>query len=94
MPGSAETESQRRRTGNARQSIVWPSVRGNLIRDPAMNNAENGRAFVRWVDGHVIEPAEWSELIDAVPPHWRKSVAELARSCAGAWVAQELEDRA
>jgi ParB-like chromosome segregation protein Spo0J len=89
-------ESQRRRPGNARQSTNWPSVRGNLSRDPAVKYAENGRAFVRWVDGHVIEPAEWGEFVDAVPPYWRKSVAELARSCAGAWLAfaQELEGKA
>jgi ParB-like chromosome segregation protein Spo0J len=89
-------EPPRRRTGSARQRMDWPSVRAYLSRDPAVRYAENGRAFVRWVDGHVIEPAEWRELIDAVPPHWRKSVAELARSCAGAWLAfaQELEDRA
>jgi ParB-like chromosome segregation protein Spo0J len=89
-------EPRRRRTGSARQGTDWPSVRGYLSRDPAVRYAENGRAFVRWVDGHVIEAAEWRELIDAVPPHWRKSVAELARSCAGAWLAfaQELEERA
>jgi len=89
-------DSQRRRTGNARQSVDWPSMRGKLSSDPAVKYAENGRAFVRWVDGHVIEPAEWGELIDAVPSHWRRSVADLARSCAGAWVAlaQELEGRA
>jgi ParB-like chromosome segregation protein Spo0J len=89
-------DTQRRRTRNTRQRIDWPSLRGNLSRDPAVKYAENGRAFVRWADGHVVEPVEWGELIDAVPPHWRKSVAELARSCAGAWLAfaQELEDRA
>ena len=89
-------ESQRRRTGNARQRVDWPSLRGNLSRDPAVKYAESGRAFVRWVDGHVVDPAEWGRLIEAVPPHWRASVAELARSCAGAWLsfAQELEDRA
>ncbi|WP_437091048.1 ParB/RepB/Spo0J family partition protein [Streptomyces sp. enrichment culture] len=90
------SESQRRRTGGARQSTDWRSVLGSLSRDPAVRYAQNGRAFVRWVDGHVIEPVEWCELIDAVPPHWRNSVAELARSCAGAWLefAQELEQRA
>jgi ParB-like chromosome segregation protein Spo0J len=88
--------SPSRGTGDARQNVDWPSVRSNLSRDPAVRYAENGRAFVRWVDGHVIEPAEWSELVDAVPAHWRESVAELARSCAGAWLAfaRELEDRA
>lgn len=89
-------KAQRHRVGNARQSIDWRSVRGNLSKDPAVKYAENGRAFVRWVDSHAIEPVEWCELIDAVPPHWRNSVAELARSCAVAWLefAQELEQRA
>ncbi|MGW6022258.1 ParB/RepB/Spo0J family partition protein [Streptomyces sp. NPDC055099] len=80
----------------ARQNVDWPSVRGDLSRDPAVRYAENGRAFVRWIDGHVIEPVEWGGLVDAVPPHWQGSVAELARSCAAAWLAlaQELEQRA
>lgn len=84
------------RTGNAGQGVDWPLMRGDLSRDPAVKYAESGRAFLRWVNGHVIEPAEWGELIDAVPPHWRKSVAELARSCAGAWLAfaRELDAKA
>ncbi|WP_405792397.1 hypothetical protein [Streptomyces sp. NBC_01506] len=81
---------------NPPQSGDWRAVRGNLSSDPAVKYAENGRAFVRWVDGHMVEPVEWCGLVDAVPPHWRYSVAELARSCAGAWLdfAQELEQRA
>ncbi|MEV6752879.1 ParB N-terminal domain-containing protein [Streptomyces sp. NPDC051214] len=84
------------RRGAARQSVDWPSVRDDLSRDPAVRYAENGRAFVRWIDGHVIEPVEWCGLVDAVPPHWQGSVAELARSCAAAWLelARELEQRA
>jgi hypothetical protein len=93
--GDGAVDSPRRRTRNARQNIDWVSLRGNLSRDPAVRYAESGRAFVRWVDSHVIEAPEGGELIDAVPPHWRKSVAELARSCADAWLAlaQELEER-
>ncbi|KES08654.1 hypothetical protein BU52_00985 [Streptomyces toyocaensis] len=89
-------ESPRPSAGSIRQGPDWRSVVGSLSRDPAVRYAQNGRAFVRWVDGHVIEPVEWCELIDAVPPHWRNSMAELARSCAGAWLefAQELEQRA
>jgi ParB-like chromosome segregation protein Spo0J len=89
-------EPPRSATGVSRQGVDWNAVRGNLSRDPAVRYAENGRAFVRWVDGHLIDPVEWCALIDAVPPHWRGSVAELARSCAGAWLefAQELEQRA
>ncbi|MWA09116.1 ParB/RepB/Spo0J family partition protein [Streptomyces sp. BA2] len=87
---------EREPSQNTRQSIDWRSVRGDLSRDPAVRYAENGRAFVRWVDGHLIDPVEWGALIDAVPPHWQGSVAELARSCAGAWLelARELEQRA
>lgn len=88
-------EPRRHRTGNDPQRGDWRVVRGNLSSDPAVKYAENGRAFVRWIDGHVVEPVEWGGLVDAVPPHWRYSVAELARSCAGAWLdfAQELEQR-
>ncbi|GGX22339.1 hypothetical protein GCM10010297_49380 [Streptomyces malachitofuscus] len=92
--GPAESPAQG--AGGTRQGPDWRSVVGSLSRDPAVRYAQNGRAFVRWVDGHVIEPVEWCELIDAVPPHWQHSVAELARSCAGAWLefARELEQRA
>ncbi|GIF47573.1 hypothetical protein Afe04nite_21120 [Asanoa ferruginea] len=95
-PSSEPAPALRNRTVGARQNVQWPSVRGNLIRDPAVKYAESGRAFVRWVDAHVVDPSEWSGIIGAVPPHWRKSVAELARSCAGAWLAmaQELEEKA
>ena len=91
----AQAEPPRRRVRTACANVDWPSLRGNLTRDPAVRYAESGRAFVRWVDGHVMEPAERGELIDAVPPHWRESVAELARSCAEAWLAfaQALEQK-
>ncbi|QNP76129.1 ParB N-terminal domain-containing protein [Streptomyces roseirectus] len=94
-PSGGPATSPRRAADNA-PGADWRSVLSSLSRDPAVRYAENGRAFVRWVDGHAIEPVEWCELIDAVPPHWRDSVAELARSCAGAWLefARELEQRA
>lgn len=89
-------EPRRHRMGNTPQRGDWRVVRGSLSSDPAVKYAESGRAFVRWVDGHVVDPVEWGGLVDAVPPHWRCSVAELARSCAEAWLefAQELEQRA
>lgn len=95
-PAAGPPAPSRQSGGNrSRQKVDWRSVLGDLSKDPTVRYAENGRAFVRWIDGHVIEPVEWFELIDAVPPHWRDSVAELARSCAGAWLefAQELEQR-
>jgi hypothetical protein len=87
---------QRPGSGSARHRTDWRSVRDSLSRDPMVKYAENGRAFVRWIDGHLIESVEWCGLIDAVPPLWQDSVAELARSCAGAWLdfAQQLEQRA
>ncbi|WP_233221496.1 ParB/RepB/Spo0J family partition protein [Streptomyces carminius] len=95
-PSGDPAKARRPGAGGTRPRTDRRSVLGGLSKDPAVRYAENGRAFVRWVDGHVIEPVEWGELIDAVPPHWRSPVAELARSCAGAWLelAQELEERA
>lgn len=90
-----QPEPPRRRRGSAYSVIDWRSLRGNLARDPAVRYAENGRAFVRWIDDHVIEPGERPDLVDAVPAHWRESVADLARSCAEAWLAlaRQLEER-
>lgn len=92
--GDGVPRSPRRTTDNAHRKVDWHSVRGNLIKDPAVKYAENGRAFVRWADGHLVGKVEWEELIEAVPPHWRTSIAELARSCATAWqeFAKALED--
>ncbi|MFE1439657.1 ParB/RepB/Spo0J family partition protein [Streptomyces sp. NPDC058739] len=99
-PGTARGETTERAVAPeryagdvSREGVDWNTVRDHLSRDPAVRYAENGRAFVRWVDGHLVDPVEWGELIDAVPPHWRDSVAALARSCAGAWLrfARELE---
>lgn len=85
-----------RRGPHAAPAIDWPSLRGNLSMDPTVKYVENGRDFVRWADRHVVDPATWGNHIDAVPAHWRKPVAELARSCAEAWLAfaHELEGKA
>jgi len=95
-PVDDPVQSPRRTTVGAQPGVDWPSLRGNLSRDPAVKYTESGRAVFRWLDGHVIEPAEWREVIDAVPPHWRATVADVVRSCAGEWLAfaRELEDRA
>ncbi|WP_327000775.1 ParB/RepB/Spo0J family partition protein [Dactylosporangium sp. NBC_01737] len=86
------SEPPRRRT--AGRTVDWPSVRGNLSKDPSVKYAESGRALVRWLNTHVIEHGGLSDVAGAVPAHWRGSVAELARSCAEGWLAlaQELED--
>jgi hypothetical protein len=71
-------------------------VRDGLGRDPSVRYTEGGRALLAWADDHFLEPDDRNELVDAVPPHWRGAVAEVARSCAAAWLelARELEQRA
>jgi ParB-like chromosome segregation protein Spo0J len=88
-------EPQPRGMGGVPLRVDWQSLQAKLSRDPAVKYADSGRAFVRWMEGHVVEPAEWAGLIDAVPPHWRNSVAEVARSCARAWLelARDLEQK-
>ncbi len=74
----------------------WHAVRDGLGRDPSVRYAPSGRAFLAWADEHVLEPDDLAGQVDAVPPHWRGPVAEVARSCAAAWLefARELERRA
>lgn len=82
-------------TTGGRRGAGWPAVRDGLGRDPSVRYAESGRAFLAWADDHVLAPADRTGLVDAVPPHWRGPVAEVARSCAAAWLefARELEQR-
>ncbi|WP_407561864.1 ParB/RepB/Spo0J family partition protein [Streptomyces sp. 184] len=96
LPDPRSSGPPRTRTTTGTRAEGWRAVRDGLARDPSIRYAESGRAFLAWADDHVLEPGDLDELADAVPPHWRAAVAEVARSCAAAWLefARELEQRA
>jgi hypothetical protein len=83
------------RTVSARAEREPTSVLENLRQDPSLRFAESGRALLRWLSAHSIEPAEWRRFVDATPPHCAYIVAGLARACANEWLdfASQLDQR-
>ena len=71
---------RRRKKGKDAQSII-----ADLARDPALRFSERGRALVRRLAVLSPQPAEWSELVAAVPPHWAERLAQLAIANAREW---------
>jgi hypothetical protein len=72
------------------------SVLESLRQDPSLRFAESGRALLRWLSAHTIEPDGWRGFVDDTPPHTAYIVAGLARSYAKEWLdfASELEEQA
>ncbi|MBT2234830.1 ParB N-terminal domain-containing protein [Nonomuraea sp. NEAU-A123] len=70
-------------------------VLDKLLRDPSLRLKEEGRQLLRLLKQTAVAMESWSELIDAVPPHWEHVVVRLARQYAATWhqFAQELDER-
>jgi ParB-like chromosome segregation protein Spo0J len=66
-----------------------------LKADPSLRLTESGRRLLRWVLAKVLEPGEWREVSDGLPPHAAYVLVEVARRCATEWqgVAADLEQR-
>lgn len=67
------------------QHLAWPTIAAKLAGDPALRYTEGGRAFLRWMAGHSIQPDEWLEFIDAIPVHWRREISLIADSMSQEW---------
>jgi hypothetical protein len=79
-PTSATAARKRSKKAKDAQSIIQ-----DLARDPALRFSERGRALVRRLAVLSPQPAEWSELVAAVPPHWAERLAQLAIANAREW---------
>jgi hypothetical protein len=79
----------------ARSNRDLRSMLDSLRKDPSLKFTDAGRRMLRWLCSHAIEPKDWEPLLENIPPHSTKMIAELARSSANAWqeFAQELEQR-
>ncbi|WP_406630709.1 ParB/RepB/Spo0J family partition protein [Amycolatopsis sp. WGS_07] len=62
-----------------------------LRKDPSLRLTENGRRLISLLSVSAINGREQQELLGTVPPHCRRTVAELAAACAQAW--QELAEK-
>jgi len=80
---------------NRRIATQPTTVLRGLRSDPSIRFNEEGRELLMWLTQHVLEPEECAGLVDHVPTHSTKTVAELARACAQIWgcFAEELEER-
>lgn len=56
-----------------------------LASDPSLKFSEHGRGLLRRLSANAIEPAEWQELLAAVPPHCVELVSEIAISYSRSW---------
>lgn len=57
-----------------------------LRRDPSLRFTEVGRRLMFLLSLHSINAPEWQRLVDAVPAHCSRSVAQVARQCAEEWL--------
>jgi ParB-like chromosome segregation protein Spo0J len=62
-----------------------PVIMESLRNDPSLRYNETGRALLRLLALHAMSPADWEQLIGAVPLHRAQAVAQVARSVAEAW---------
>ncbi|MGW1835120.1 hypothetical protein [Streptomyces sp. NPDC002067] len=62
-----------------------------LKSDPSIRSTEVGRFLLRSLSLNAINADTWDKIIEAIPRHCVKGVADAARECAAAW--QQLADR-
>jgi ParB-like nuclease domain len=64
---------------------MTPRILESLRNDPSLRYNETGRVLLRLLALHTMSPADWEQLISAVPLHRAQAVAQVARSSADAW---------
>jgi hypothetical protein len=80
-PGD-EDDGARERYLSARMT---PKILESLRHDPSLRYNETGRVLLRLLALHTMSPADWEQLMSAVPLHRAQAVAQVARSSAEAW---------
>ena len=76
---AAATRGRTRRVKDAHAIIQ------DLANDPALRLSERGRALVRRLAVLSPQPAEWTDLVAAVPAHWDDRLVQLATANAREW---------
>lgn len=56
-----------------------------LRRDPSLRYSESGRAMLRWLGSRIVTFDQWERITDAVAPHCRATLADIALECARTW---------
>jgi ParB-like chromosome segregation protein Spo0J len=72
-----------RRQGSPPSS--WSAISPKLAKDPTIRYTERGRAFLCWMDTRMMQPGDWGDFVDAIPPHWMDDISLIADSVGDAW---------
>jgi ParB-like chromosome segregation protein Spo0J len=94
--GEAKPHLVRKPSGHALPLTGRPDPRlllAKLRNDPSLRFNEAGRRTLRWLHQHIVHIDSWEG--HSLPDHCAPVVADLARTCALAWisVAEQLEQR-
>jgi len=80
------------RSGPARQRVAasdaqpsLPMIMTKLARDPSLRYTDGGRAFLRWMAQHAMQPGEWRNISDAIPEHRLRDVSKAAAVMSEEW---------
>lgn len=81
-------------TGRGQLDVRCPEQRANLDvaavlqrlgRDPSLRHNEIGRRLLRWLYLHTIDSQDCARVVESVPAHNARLIAELAAECAEQW---------
>ncbi|MGW1895267.1 helix-turn-helix domain-containing protein [Streptomyces sp. NPDC002004] len=67
--------------------VARPRARAlhTLSNDPSIRFTDSGRALLRWLNGQAQALAAGEQLLESVPPHCARAVAEVASHYAKEW---------
>ena len=71
--------------GAASENMGLRLMLHRLAKDPSLKYTDSGRSLLRWLHSHAMEDKDWAPLLDTIPDHCRRPIANIARSIAGGW---------
>ncbi|MFJ6907109.1 hypothetical protein [Streptomyces griseoluteus] len=85
----------RARAGASRSAGELLAIFDALRRDPSLRLNDAGRNVLRLLDACAVVVRDRGRVLDSVPAHCRRPLAELAEGYAGVWhlLAEELRER-
>ncbi|MFF4501685.1 ParB/RepB/Spo0J family partition protein [Streptomyces sp. NPDC001401] len=91
-PSAGQREGRRAEHVGVRDSSAIMSM---LMRDPSLRFTDSGRLLLRQLHSRGICLSDCEEMIESVPPHCLRTVADYARQVAESWAqfAEQLEQR-
>ncbi|OAP26129.1 Transcriptional regulator NovG [Amycolatopsis sp. M39] len=79
----------------ARAAGTFDDLVAVLKRDPSLRLSESGRVLLRLLDAHASHDDDWERLVESIPAHCTRAIADAAQRCVNSWrrIAALLESR-